>query len=423
MKFNKTILKNGLRVITVPMKDNPTATVLVLVEAGSKYETKKENGISHFLEHMCFKGTDNRPTALSISHELDALGSESNAFTSQEFTGYYAKSDARHVFKILDIIADIYLHPVIKKEELEKEKGVIIDEMNMYEDMPNRTVGELAMELLYGDQPAGWRIIGTKEKINAVTPEEMRSYRTRLYVPAATTVVVTGNIKEREILSQIKKYFDKMPAHTPVRKLKVSESQKQPQARVKYKKTDQAHLVVAFRTFDLFNKENPVLSVLSGILGAGMSSRLFQKIRDEMGVGYYVRAGNDAYTDHGFLEISAGVDPKRIKEVLNAVLAECRRLMKEKVTPSELEKVKEYLVGTMHLGLEGSDSIAQFYGMQEILGKKKIEDPETIAKKIRAVTAQDVMNIAKKIFVNKGLNLAIIGPFKDEKPFMGDLHI
>ncbi len=423
MKLKKTILKNGLRILTIPMKDNPTVTVLVLVEAGSKYETKEINGVSHFLEHMCFKGTEKRPTALAISHELDALGSESNAFTSHEFTGYYAKSVSKHTAKLIDIVADVYLNPVIKKEELEKEKGVIIDEINLYEDMPHRTVQEVAMELLYGDTPAGWRVIGTKENIQKMTEQAMREYRTKQYVPKKTAVVVAGNIDEKKVLAQVKKYFDAMPAGNPPAKQKVVESQKKPAIHIKYKKTDQAHLVIAFRTFDFFNKENAIISVLTGVLAGGMSSRLFQKIREEMGVGYYVRADNDAYTDHGFFEISAGVDPKRINEVIRAILSECKRMTTELVSKEELKKTKDYMTGMMDLGLESSDAIAQFYGTQEIMRKKKIEDPKAIARKIQAVTAADIRRLAKKIFVDKGLNLAVIGPFEDLTPFEAELHL
>jgi len=409
--------------MTIPVRGNPTATVLVLVETGSKYETKKINGVSHFLEHMCFKGTTKRPSALAISHELDALGSESNAFTSQEFTGYYAKSASRHALKLLDIVADVYLNPLINKEELQKEKGVITDEINLYEDMPHRLVHEIAMELLYGDTPAGWRVIGTKENIQSMTEKEMREYRTRQYVPKKTAVIVAGDISEREVLSAVKKHFEKMPSGVVAKKIKVTERQQKPQLRIRYKKTDQAHLVVAFRTFDMFNKDNPILSVLTGVLAGGMSSRLFQKIREEMGVGYYVRAENDAYTDHGFLDISAGVDPKRINEVLRAILAECKRLTKEPVPKEELEKTKEYLIGMMQLSLESSDDLAQFYGMQELLRRKKIEDPAAVAKKIRAVTAKDIMRLAKKVFTDKGLNLAVIGPFEDGAPFEKELHL
>jgi predicted Zn-dependent peptidase len=411
MKFSKHELINGLRVLIVPMHDNPTVTVLALVEAGSKYETKKLSGISHFLEHMCFKGTTRRPKAIDISKELDALGSQYNAFTSQEYTGYYAKSDSRHFKQILDIISDVYLNSIFPEPEIEKEKGVIIEEINMYEDMPNRHVQDLVLKLLYGDQPAGWNVAGEKKNILAMTREDFVAYRADHYVPEATTIIVAGKVAEESALREVEQIFSKIPSTKKVKKLKTKEIQKKPQVLVKYKKTDQTHFVLALRSYDLFDKRNTALSVLSGILGGGMSSRLFQKLREEMGVGYYVRSYNDPSTDHGFLQISAGVDNKRIEEVIKAIIAECQKLKTILVDKDELEKVKEFIVGNMKLSLESTDDIANFYGEQELL-KRSIESAEDKAQKIRNVTALEVQKIANDIFKDENLNLALIGPLR-----------
>lgn len=417
MKFSKKVLQNGLRVITVPMKDNPTVTVLVLVEAGSKYETKKVNGISHFLEHMCFKGTTKRPKAVDISKELDSLGSQYNAFTSQEYTGYYAKSDARHFSQIFDIVSDVYLNSIFPEKEMEKEKGVIIEEINMYEDMPHRHVQDLMMSLLYGDQPAGWNVAGTKANILNMKRADFVTYHDQHYLPEATVLMVAGKVTEKEVLNEVHKIFGKVSSGKKGSKLKVKEKQEKPQALVNFKKTDQTHFVLGVRTYDLFHKKNAVLSVLGGILGGGMSSRLFVKLREEMGVGYYVRAYNDSYTDHGFFQVSAGVDNKRIHEVIYAVLEECKKLKNYKVSEEELNKVKEYLIGNMKLSLESSDDIANFYGGQELL-KREIHSAEEKAKEIRKVTAGQIQALAKDIFKNNRLNLALIGPFKEKKEFL-----
>ena len=416
MKFSKKVLHNGLRVITVPMKDNPTVTVLVLVEAGSKYENKKVNGISHFLEHMCFKGTIKRPKAVDISKELDALGSQYNAFTAQEYTGYYAKSDAKHFKQIFDIVSDIYLNSTFPEIEMQKEKGVIIEEINMYEDMPNRHVQDLMMKLLYGDQPAGWNIAGTKENILRMKRDDFVDYHQKHYLPESTVLVVSGQVTEKQVLEEVNKIFSKVLRGKKGGKVKVQEKQIQPQALINFKKTDQTHFVLGVRTYGLFDKKNVVLAVLGGILGGGMSSRLFVKLREEMGVGYYVRAYNDSYTDHGFFQISAGVDNKRIDEVLKAVLEECQKLKNNKVTEEELSKVKECLIGNMKLSLESSDDIANFYGGQELL-KREIIEAEEKARKIRKVTASQIQTLAKDIFTNEGLNLALIGPFKNKTKF------
>ena len=417
MKYIKKILKNGLRVVTVPMADNPTVTVLVLVEAGSKYETKKINGISHFLEHMCFKGTEKRPKAIDISKELDAIGSQYNAFTAQEYTGYYAKSDAKHFKQIFDIVSDIYLNSTFPETEMQKEKGVIIEEINMYEDMPPRHVQDLMMELLYGNQPAGWNIAGEKKNILEMKRDDFTTYKKAHYLPKATTIVVAGKVNEKEVMQEINKIFGKIPAGKKSPKIKVKEKQTKPEVLIKFKKTDQTHFVLGLRSFDLFDKKNSVLSVLGGVLGGGMSSRLFQKLREEMGVGYYVRVYNDSFTDHGFFQVSAGVDNKRINEVITAVLEECRRLKNVLVGEEELNKVKECLIGNMKLSLESSDDIANFYGGQELL-KKEIKNAEEKAKGIRKVNAQQIQALAKEIFQNKKLNLALIGPFKDRNKFL-----
>ncbi|MFZ2205731.1 MAG: pitrilysin family protein [Minisyncoccia bacterium] len=417
MKFTKKVLHNGLRVITVPMKDNPTATVLVLVEAGSKYETKKINGISHFLEHMCFKGTVKRPKAIDISKELDALGSQYNAFTAQEYTGYYAKSDARHFKQIFDVVSDVYLNSTFPDTEMQKEKGVIIEEINMYEDMPNRHVQDLFMELLYGDQPAGWNIAGEKKNILSMKRDDFVEYKKAHYLPEATVIVVAGKVTEKDVMKEVEKVFGHIPRGKKSPKLKVKESQIKPEALVKFKKTDQTHFVLGVRTYGLKDKKNPVLSVLGGILGGGMSSRLFQKLREEMGVGYYVRSYNDVYTDHGVFQISAGVDNKRINEVVEAVLEECRKLKNEKVSEDELGKVKECLIGNMKLSLEASDDIANFYGGQELL-KKEVRVAEEKADEIRKVTSIQIKDMANKIFKDEILNLALIGPFKEKAKFL-----
>ena len=416
MKYKKTILKNGLRVITVPMKDNPTVTVFVLVEAGSKYENKKNNGISHFLEHMCFKGTKRRPSNSDISTELDNIGSHYNAFTSQEYTGYYAKAEYSHIDKLMDVVSDMYLNPIFDKKEIEKEKGVIIEEINMYEDLPQYKVQNLITELVYGDQPAGWDIAGSKENIKNMDQSDFISYRNEFYKAEATTVIVAGNFNEGKVVKSIGRIFSVMPKIKKGIKDQVKEKQSQPQISIFKKETDQTHLVIGIRTFNAYDKRGKVMKVLDGVLDAGMSSRLFKKLRDEMGVCYYVRASQDSFTDHGLYTVSAGVDNKRVEEVIAVILQEFCKLKTELVSAEELKKVKQNLAGTMYLSLESSDEVAKFLGGQEIMNKK-IKTPEDIKREIESVTALQVRNLARDIFVDKGLNLAIVGRFSDENEF------
>jgi len=415
-KAIKKIYKNGLRVITVPMKDNPTVTVLVLVGTGSDYEKKEINGISHFLEHMCFKGTVKRPTAQSISHELDSLGCQYNAFTDHEMTGYYAKGDSKNFKQIFDVVSDIYLNSTFPEAEMEKEKGVIVEEINMYEDMPQRHVNDLFSEVLYGDQPAGRNIAGPKENIYKMVRDNFVNYKKSHYVASNTVVVVTGNITNKQVYDEVNKYFKDIKTSKKIKKVKTKEAQTNPNILIKYKETDQTHFVLGVRTFSLFDKRNTTLALLSGVLGAGMSSRLFIKLREEMGVAYYVRSYNDASLDHGSLQISAGVNNTRAKEVIKEIIHECNSLIAQKVNEKELNKVKSFLIGNMKMSLEATDDIASFYGGQELM-KNKIKTLEEKIKEIQKVTASDIEKMAKTIFKTKNLNLALIGPFKDGVEF------
>lgn len=412
MNFKKQTLKNGLRIVTVPMKDTPTATVLVLVEAGSKYETKDINGLSHFLEHMCFKGTVNRPKASDISHELDSLGAQFNAFTSQEFTGYYAKAQAKKLPQLINIIADMYINPIFDEKEIEKEKGVIVEEINMYEDMPHRHVQEIFSYLLYGDQPAGWDIAGTRENVRAMTRDHFVQYRDKHYVSKGTIVIVAGNIDEKKVRKIVAQEFSKISTAKKHAKDRVKEKQSEPALAIKEKKTDQMHLVLGVRSYDVNDKRLPALRVLAAALGGGMSSRLFYRMRDQMGVCYYVRASTDEFTDHGAFTISAGVDKNRLIESVQAILEECRRFILEPLSATELQKTKDYISGNLFLGLESSDAVAEYTGMQEIM-RREIKKPTDVIAKIEKVTASDVRKVAQDLFRDETLNLAVIGDVKE----------
>ncbi|MFA5934735.1 MAG: pitrilysin family protein [Candidatus Paceibacterota bacterium] len=420
MKYTRKVLKNGLRIITIPMKDNPTATVLVLVEAGSKYENKENNGISHFLEHMCFKGTVNRPTSMDISKELDSIGSHYNAFTSQEHTGYYAKADYKNLDKILDVVSDMYLNPIFSEIEIEKEKGVIIEEINMYLDLPKAVAQDEFLKLLYGDHPAGWNIAGPKENIKNMKKSDFIDYRNKHYVASATTVVVAGRINEKEVFKKVTKIFKDIGKWKKEGKEKVVESQKIPQATVFYKDTDQTHIVLGTRSYDTYNKYNSMIRLIVAILSGGLSSRLFEKMRNEMGICYYVYADNDTFTDHGVFSVSAGVDSSRVKEAIVAILIELNKLRTELVGKEELNKVKQFLIGNLNLGLESSDSLASFYGYQEIM-KKKLKKPEDIIKEIKAVTSEEIKFVAERILKDELLNLSVVGKFKDKQEFLNVL--
>ena len=422
MNYKKKVLKNGLRIIVVPMKGSPSVTVMSLIEAGSKYETKKINGLSHFLEHMCFKGTLKRPKAIDISKEFDAMGAQNNAFTSKEFTGYWGKAHPKNTDKLIDLISDMYLHPTLPADDLEREKGVIIEELNMYEDLPNRIVHDVWDELLYGDQPAGWSIIGTRENIRIFNRNDFVNYRKSLYVSNATAILVAGDVDASDIFKKIEKAFAGIPVAKKKSKQKVLEKQTKPAIKIKYKDTDQTHLVLGVRAFDIYDKRTPALKLLATILGGGMSSRLFQKMREQLGICYYAKSFADQLTDHGVLMATAGVDSTRVEQGINGILEEFKKIRDEKIDAKELKKAKDYLIGNMYLGLESSDSLTEFYGMQEILNKK-IQTPKEMEKEIEKITAGDIAKVAKSIIKNNRLNMAIVGKYKDVGRFTKILKV
>jgi predicted Zn-dependent peptidase len=422
MIYKKTTLKNGLRIITVPQKNTQAVTVLVLVGTGSKYEKKEINGISHFLEHMYFKGTKKRPTTTAIAETLDKVGGIYNAFTGEEYTGYFAKIASQHFELALDWVSDIFLNSILPKEEIEKEKGVIIEEINMIYDHPMSYVQTLWNKLLYGDQPAGWDIAGTKETVSKMTREKLSDYMERQYVAKNTIISIAGNFDEKLTIQKVKKYFSKIKTKKPIEKPKVIERQEKPEALLSFRQTDQTHLCLGTRSFNLFHPQRYALDLLAVILGGMMSSRLFIEVRSKLGIAYYINTNSEMNPDTGFLFTQTGLDNKNVEKGILTILKEYKKISEKKVPNSELKKAKDYLKGKTTLLLESSDAQASFYAAQELL-EKRILTPEEIFKKIDKVSREDISKVAKEIFRPEKLNLALIGPFKDKKPLEKLLNI
>ncbi|MFA6183519.1 MAG: pitrilysin family protein [Parcubacteria group bacterium] len=414
MNYKKTILDNGLRIITAPMKDTQTATVMIMVGVGSRYEENYERGLSHFIEHMMFKGTQKRPNTQVIANELDAIGGEFNAFTGKTGTAYYAKSDAKHLATTLDVISDMYLNSKFESREINKERGTILQELNMYEDMPMRSVEDVFEGLLYGDQKLGREIIGTKETIQNVKRDNFIKYRERFYLANDTVICVAGKIDEDKVIEKIKKYFSQMNRGIKPEFEKVIEKQVGSQIKIKNKKTDQTHLVLGVRAYDDDHKDKYVLNLLSIILGGNMSSRLFINVREKQGLSYYIHTDSEAYQDAGYLATFAGVEHKNLIKTIKTILKEYRKISSKKVSEVELKKAKDFIKGKSVMGLESSNSVASFLVGQEVI-KNKILTPKDIFKKIDEVTAADILRVAKDIFVNDKLNLAVTGPHKKSK--------
>lgn len=420
LKISK--LKNGLPVFLANIPGAKTATVLVMFKTGSKHETREQSGLSHFLEHMFFKGTKKRPTTLSLSSELDSLGGEFNAFTSKEYTGYYVKAAKDKVGKSLDIVSDMLLNSKFDQEEIDRERGVIIEEMNMYEDNPLMDIEDVFETLLYGDCPAGWGTIGFKENLLRFKRQDFIDYYNSQYGKNSAFLLVAGAV-DKNINKQAEKFFTGLSDNKFVKKQKVVEKQSKPQLLVKYKKTDQAHLALGLRAFAFGHKDNYNLKLLSIILGGSMSSRLFTELRERRGLAYYVRAKHEAYSDSGYLIARAGVPLDKVEESLAVLLTEIKKMSKALVTEAELKRAKNLLLGNMAINLEASDEVAQWYASQAIM-EKKITSPEEFAKNVKKVTAKNILRVAQTLIKNNSLNLAIIGKIEkaQEAKILQQLH-
>jgi len=409
IRFYKKTLSNGVRVIVSPMENTETVTTLVLVGVGSRHEDKKINGISHFLEHMFFKGTKGRPEPGDIHRELDRIGAAHNAFTSKEETGFWVKTSSKDFDIGLDIVSDILLEPLFKKEEIEKERGVILQEISMYEDDPRRRVTEILENVLYGDQPVGWDIAGSKESVKKITRDDIIRYREKNYLGHNMIVVVSGNIDEKSAFKKIEKSFIKVKRGKIKKPIKTKDSQNKPKSKIVFKESDQTHLAIGLRGYDMFDERRYGLNLFSVILGGNTSSRLFMEIREKLGLAYYVYSWADYFTDCGYLGIAAGIPHDKIIDVLEKIRVILSDFKNKGVDKKDLDLAKSYLRGQMSLRLETSDEIAFFIAGQELF-YKKIMQPEELMKKIEKTSNNDILKIGRDIVSDEKLNLSIIGP-------------
>jgi predicted Zn-dependent peptidase len=414
--YKRTTLKNGLRIITVPEKTAKAATVLVVVGAGSKYETKNLSGLSHFLEHMFFKGTRKLKKPKDVAEPLDRIGGDFNAFTGEEYTGYYAKVSAEHLDTALVWVSDIFLNSRIPLKEIEKERGVIIEELHMYNDNPRMYIGQLWKEVLYGDQPAGWDIGGRKETVAKIKRQDILDYISSQYTSENTVVAVAGKIREKEVIKKVSDIFSKIKKGKAESKLKVKDRGKGPRVLIHKRKTQQTNLALGVKAYDLFHKDRFAASLLAIALGGMMSSRMFIEVREKLGAAYFIRTFNESDTDSGWLCTFSGVDNAKLEKVIRTIVREYGKMAKTRISEKELKKAKDYLKGKMVLGLESSDDKASFFGIQELL-RKEIMTQEQIFAKIDKVTRSDIQRTAKNLFKTENLNLALIGPFEDNKKF------
>jgi len=388
----------------------------VLFGTGSKYEKKRSNGVSHFLEHLFFKGTKNRPRPEDIFGELDRIGSQHNAFTSKEYTGYYVKAASQHFDIALDIVSDMLLNPIFKKEEIEKERGVILQELSMYEDDPARQASEIFESLLYGDQPAGWDTGGYPHTVKAITRNDIVKYRFSHYLSSNAVVVVAGNIDPEAAFSKVEKAFSKMGDGKKVEKPHVVERQTKPAVFFKRKDVDQTHVRIGVRAYHMFDERRFPLMLAQTILGGNSSSRLFMELREKLGLTYYVGASAQEYSDTGYVIASAGVPHAKLPLVTKKIVQIFKDLKTKGVSDKEIRHAKDYLAGSMALAFESTDEVASFLGGQELF-YRKILTPKDILDKVEKVTKGDIMKIVRGLFRKDKINLAAIGPEDDAKPY------
>jgi predicted Zn-dependent peptidase len=416
MKFSKKVLGNGLTIIEVPSNDAESVVVDFFVKTGSRSETPHENGISHFLEHFLFKGTNKYPSALAITELIDSIGAEMNANTGKEHTQYYIKAHSKHLDTIFGVLTDMLQQPLLDAEELEREKGVIVEELNMYRDMPMAEIENILENTMWPREALGQNIVGSKDTVMKFTPAMFRDYMDRHYQMPNMILGVSGRFDQKKLNQLITKHWANLKRRKFHQWDKAKDGQKQQRIIVQYKDTEQAHLSFGFKGLPFKDKRNPAALMLGTILGGGMSSRLFTEIRERRGLAYYVRASSSNYQDTGVFNIGSGVQVNKIHDAITVIMSELQRISRVPVDPKELLKAKEYLKGRTTLALEDNQARLDWcIEQQAFLGK--IQTPHDLFKKIDRITAHDVQMVAKDFFKLSRLNLAIIGPYKSDAQF------
>ncbi len=419
MNYKKHTLANGLRVIVTPFKNLKSVTITVWAGVGSRYEADRVAGISHFLEHMVFKGSKKRPTAREISEAVDAFGGEFNASTSKDYTNFYIKSRSAVAETAMDVLADMILNPFIRAEDLERERGVILEEISMYEDTPTAHIGDIFENLIFKGHDLGRDIIGLRETVKSITREDFEAHRAKYYYPENMLVTIAGGITEDDALRLVKKYFGKLKSKKEEIEIDTySITQEKPQLKLDSQKKEQAHFIVGFPSFHKTHQDRYVQSVLGSILGGGMSSRLFTEIREKRGLAYSVRSSVEHFVDTGYFETYTGVEPKNATKALKIILDQSYGLANGKypLTKGELSKAKEFVKGHMALAMEDTRFINHFFGEEELIASR-IVTPEDAFAKIDLVTEEDIYRVSREIFNPNRVNLAIIGPFKFDDKF------
>ncbi|MCX6783600.1 MAG: pitrilysin family protein [candidate division WWE3 bacterium] len=410
--YAKKDLPNGVRLRALPIPGSSTVTFAVLVGAGSRQESAETSGIAHFIEHNVFKGTPLLPYSQAISNAIEGIGGINNAFTGYEFTGYWAKSAASKLDRLVFVVSDIFLNPLFPGKDLEIERGNVIEELNMYEDQPMEKVEQEFLSLVFKGHPLGQKIVGTKENLQRFSKADLEKFRSEFYDPKRVVVIAAGDLDSSSFFNLVEPIFKDFNLGQKFSEIPYVTSQAGLQVKVINRKLDQAHLYLGWRGLDDNDERAEILEVANDILGGGMASRLFNKIRDQLGLAYYIRSNAESFKDTGLWTASAGVTVDRYQEALVAIVTEFKNIAISGVTEAELTRSKEHLKGILALSLETSDKVMNYYGLQE-LTRQKLETPEETIAKIDAVTLEDIQTLASELIKNSKLTVCLLGPFDE----------
>lgn len=423
MGYHFSRLQNGLKVVTVPMHDRASVAVAVWIRTGSRFEPGRLNGISHFLEHMLFKGTKKRTTR-QIKEAVEGVGGVLNAFTSEECTCYFAKLLEEHFSVAFDVLSDMVANASLSGEEFKKEKTVILEEIKMYRDLPSQHVHDMMGELLWPDQPLGRPIAGTIESVEKLSRADLAAYKRRYYHPANIVVSVSGPVTHDEVMERAREVFEPLTGN-PVSKFeKARNRQAKPRFRFQEKQTEQTHFVAGFHGLSRSDADRYKLGLLNVILGANMSSRLFEEVREKKGLAYEIRSGTSFYEDAGSITISAGVETSKAPQAMRIILRELDKLKRKPVSVAELTRAKDYFMSQLTLGLE--DTLDHLLWVcDRAMFREELPDKEKIREQIEEVLPKDIQTMARRLFLTEGLNLTLVGPVNSgmQKKIQNEIEI
>jgi predicted Zn-dependent peptidase len=399
-----------------------SATLILYFRVGSRYESDDQAGISHFLEHMVFKGTERRPDPIMLTQEIEGVGGILNAATSRESTNYWVKVPSAHLARAFDVLADMLRHSTFDPEELEKERFVIIEEIRGIHDTPDDLIHDVIDELVWDGQSVGRPVIGSVDTVSAISREDLITYLRTQYRPDRLVIAAAGDIHHEQVVELAEQYFGDLPASDVNTFVQAEVRQQEPRVRLLTRPTEQAHLCVAVPALPYTDDRRYVQEMIDAVLSSGMSSRLFQEIRERLGLVYEVYGYFREYADVGQGVVYAGTDPARVEQTIEAILREFDKLRREPVPADELERTKELRRGRIVMGLEDSRAVAAWVGSQEaVFGE--ILTPEEVMARIDAVTAEQIQELATELFRPDLLNLAIVGPYEAESHFRSLLHL